>query len=135
MAVYLLDTNVIIDVLNNKKHRGAFLLELTEGGHILACCPINVAEIHPGMKPKEERRTTALLASLLFFPITFPIAELAGQLKQIHSRKGRTLSIPDTIIVAVAIYNHLTLLTDNTKDFPMRELNIHPLPQLRTGMV
>ena len=131
MAVYLLDTNVIIDVLNNKKDRGAFLLELTEGGHILACCPINVAEIHAGMKPKEERRTTALLASLQFFPIT----ELAGQLKQIHSRRGRTLSIPDTIIAAVAIYNHLTILTDNTNDFLIKELYIHPLPQPRTGTV
>jgi predicted nucleic acid-binding protein len=67
--------------------------------------------------------------SLQFFPITFPIAELAGRLKKAHSRSGRTVTIPDTIIAAVAIQNQLTLLTDNVRDFPMKELSLHPLPR------
>ena len=129
MAIYLLDTSVIIDALNEKKNRNAFLLNLAEGGHTLACCPVNVAEIYAGLRPGEEQRTAALLSSLQFFPITFPIAALAGRLKRIHSGRGRTLTIPDTIIAAVAISNGLTLLTDNTKDFPMKDLLLHPLPQ------
>ena len=128
MAVYLLDTNVIIDALNGKKDRNAFLLGLTERGHVLACCPVNVAEVYAGLRPREEQRTEALLRSLLFFPITFPIAELAGRLKQTHSRRGRTLTIPDTTIAAVAIHNDLILLTDNTRDFPMKELHLYSLP-------
>jgi predicted nucleic acid-binding protein len=128
LATYLLDTSIIIDVLNEKKDRSALLLGLVEGGHTLACCPVNVAEIYAGLRPKEERRTAALLNSLQFFPITFSIAELAGRLKQIHGGRGKTLAIPDTMIAAVAIGNQLTLLTDNTKDFPMKELRIYPLP-------
>ena len=128
MAVYLLDTNVIIDALNGKKDRNAFLLGLAERGHILACCPVNVAEVYAGLRPKEEKRTEALLRSLQFFPVTFPIAELAGRLKQLHSRRGRTLTIPDTTIAAVAIHNDLILLTDNTRDFPMKELQLYALP-------
>jgi predicted nucleic acid-binding protein len=128
MAVYLLDTNVIIDALNEKKNRNALLIGLLEQGHLLACCPINVAEIYAGIRPKEEQRTGVLLKSLQYFPITFPIAELAGRLKQTHSRRGRTLTIPDTIVAAVAIHNRLVLLTDNTKDFPMKELQLYPLP-------
>jgi predicted nucleic acid-binding protein len=95
-------------------------------GHLLACCPINVAEVYAGLRPKEEPRTTALLRSRELFPITFPVAELAGRLKQGYSRKGKTLSVPDTIIAAVAIHNHLTLITDNIKDFPMKDLSLHP---------
>ncbi len=72
MAVFLLDTNVIIDALNGKKNRAAFLLGLTEQGHILACCPVSVSEIYAGVRPKEEQRTAALLHSLQFFPVTFP---------------------------------------------------------------
>jgi predicted nucleic acid-binding protein len=128
MAIYLLDTNVIIDALNEKKNRNALLLGLAERGHILACCPVNVAEIYAGLRPKEEQRTLTLLSSLQLFPITFPIAALAGRLKRTYGRRGRTLSIPDTIIAAVAIHNQLILLTDNTRDFPMKDLDLYPLP-------
>ena len=129
MSIYLLDTNIIIDAINEKRNRNRFLLDLAEQqGHTLACCPINVAEVYAGMRPKEEQRTTALLRSLQLFPITFPVAELGGLLKRGHGKKGVTLSLTDALIAAVAIHNHLTLITDNVKDFPMKELSLYPLP-------
>src|SRR5579864_6927774 len=125
MATYLLDTNIIIDAINEKRNRNAFLVDLAERqGHSLACCPINVAEVYAGMRPKEEPKTAAVLRSLQLFPITFPVAELAGLLKRDHAKKGVTLSLTDSIIAAVAIYNQLTLITDNIKDFPMKDLSL-----------
>lgn len=129
MSTFLLDTSVIIDAINGKKNRNQFLLELTEGqGHRLACCPINVAEVYAGLRSKEEQRTGDLLRSLELFPITFAIAERAGLLKRDHGKKGITLSLTDAIIAAVAIHHQLTLITDNTRDFPMKELSLYPLP-------
>jgi len=128
MATYLLDTNIIIDAINEKRNRNQFLLELVEHqGHTLACCPINVAEVYAGMRPNEEPRTTALLQSLQLFPLTFPVADLGGHLKREHARKGVTLSLTDALIAAVAIHNQLTLITDNIKDFPMAGLSLYPL--------
>ena len=129
MATYLLDTNIIIDALNEKRNRNAALFNLAAAGHTLACCPINVAEVCAGLRPKEEERTTALLQSLKLYPITFPVAELAGRLKREYGSKGKTLSIPDTIVAAVALHNELVLITDNVKDFPMEELSLYPLPK------
>jgi predicted nucleic acid-binding protein len=129
MATFLLDTNVIIDAINEKKNRNLSLLDLAEQGHTLACCPINVAEVYAGLRPKEEQRTAALLHSLQLYPITFPVAELAGRLKRDYSRKGKTLTIPDTIIAAVALHYRLTFITDNTKDFPMVDLSFYSLPE------
>jgi predicted nucleic acid-binding protein len=86
-----------------------------------------VAEIYADLRSKEEQRTTALLRSLQLFPITFSVAEPAGRFKQSHSRRGKTLSMPDAIVAAVAIHNHLTLITDNVKDFPMKELSLYSL--------
>jgi predicted nucleic acid-binding protein len=63
MATYLLDTTVTIDALNEKKNRNLALIGLAEQGHILACCPINVAEVYAGLRPKEEQKTAALLES------------------------------------------------------------------------
>ena len=81
MATFLLDTTVIIDVLNNKRGRPALLLELLNDGHLLACCPLNVTEVYAGLRPKEESATDAFLASLQYVPITLPAARLGGELK------------------------------------------------------
>jgi len=129
MATFLLDTCVIIDALNNKRGRPALLLDLVRSGHVLACCPINITEVYAGMRPKEEAATEGFLASLQHFPIAPPAARLAGEFKRDYARKGTTLNLGDVIIAAVAIHNALTLLTDNTKDFPMAELSLYPLPE------
>jgi predicted nucleic acid-binding protein len=127
MATYLLDTNIIIDVLNEKRNRPALLKGLLSEGHLLACCPTNVTEVYAGMRPREEQKTEALLHSLRYFPITFQVARLAGLLKRDYSKKGKTLNIADATIAAVAIHHDLPLITDNAKDFPMKELQLHTL--------
>jgi predicted nucleic acid-binding protein len=127
MAKYLLDTSVIIDALNEKRSRTDFLIDLAGRGG-LACCPINVAEVYAGALPREEEKTSALLRSLQLYPITFSVAELAGRLKRTYGQKGKTLSIPDTVIAAVALHYGLTLVTDNARDFPMSDLSLHPMP-------
>src|ERR1039457_2230350 len=111
MAVYLLDTTVMIDVLNNKRGRSALLLELAEAGHTLACCPINITEVYAGLRPREERAADELLSSLQYFPIAPQAARLAGELRRGYARRGVTLNLGDVLIAAVAIYNDLTLMT------------------------
>ena len=127
MSTYLLDTNVIIDILNDKKERRALLLDLLNQGHVLACCPINVSEIYAGLRPKEETATEEFLRSLRYFDITWPIARQAGLLKRDYSQKGKTLTISDATIAAVALHHKVTLITANVRDFPMKELTIYPL--------
>jgi predicted nucleic acid-binding protein len=129
MATFLLDTSVIIDALNNKRGRPALLIELLKTGHVLACCPINVTEVHVGLRPKEEAATEVFLASLRYVPITYSAARLAGEYKRNYARKGVTLNLGDVIIAAVAVESGLTLLTDNLKDFPMENLSLYPLPK------
>ena len=128
MSIYLLDTSVIIDALNNKRRRGELLTGLAEQGHLLACCSVNVTEVYAGMREVEQASTAELLDSLLFYPVTFPIARLAGFLKRDYSHKGITLAIGDVTVAVVALYHHLTLITDNAKHYPMKEVSLYPLP-------
>jgi predicted nucleic acid-binding protein len=128
MATLLLDTGVIIDAINNKKGRRQLLRDLVAQGNSLACCPINITEVYAGLRPHEEASTKAFLISLDLLPMTWPIAELAGILKRDYSKKGRTLNLGDVMIAATALHNGLALLTDNTKDFPMKELKLYSLP-------
>jgi predicted nucleic acid-binding protein len=128
VATYLLDTSVIIDALNDKRSRRDLLLGLLKQGHLLACCPINVSEVYAGLRPKEETATEQFLRSLEYYHLTWPVARLAGLLKRDYGRKGKTVTIADATIVAVAMVHELTLMTDNAKDFPMKELTLYPLP-------
>jgi|SRR5579862_385401 len=129
MATFLLDTSVIIDVLNNKRNRPALLLELLNAGHLLACCPINITEVYAGLRPKEETATEEFLTSLKYYPITPQAARLAGLLRRDYGRRGTTLNLGDVMIAAVGIENQLTLLTDNVKDFPMEDLSLYAMPK------
>lgn len=126
--LYLLDTNIIIDSINGKRNRAQRLDDLVmKGKHTLACCPVNVMEVYAGMRPSEQETTDKLLESLAFLPITFRVARIAGLLKRDFSKKGHTLSLADTTIAAVAMEHDCALITDNVKDFPMKELRIHTL--------
>lgn len=129
MATFLLDTSVIIDAIHGKRRRNELLQDLVRRGHLLACCPINVTEVYAGMRSHEEATTSNLLQSLQYFPLTWPIARLAGELKRDHSRKGVTLATADVSIAALALYHRLTLITDNLKDYSMKDLDLYPLPK------
>ena len=65
MTTYLLDTSVIIDVLNGKRNRDSPLRGLFSQGDFLACCAVNVSEVYAGLCPKETK-TKAFLLSLYY---------------------------------------------------------------------
>lgn len=127
----LLDTSVIIDVLRLKNRRREFLAELVRAGHTLSTTTLNVAEVYAGMRPNEESATEALLAGLDSWDLDGKSARRAGKLKHAWARKGRTLTLSDAIVAAIAIERGCSLLTDNSRDFPMPELRLHPLPRNR----
>jgi predicted nucleic acid-binding protein len=126
MAVYLLDTSVIIDSLNRKRNRWQLLGSLVEAGNTLACSAITVAEIYASMRPHESERTQAFLDGLDHYAVDSELARYAGLLKNDWAKQGRTLAIADVLIAATALVYKLILLADNRKDFPMRQLLLFP---------
>ena len=127
-ATCLLDSTVIIDAINDRNGRSDLLEGLIAEGTLLACCSINITEVHMGMRPHEATRTEGFLESLEFYPVTPEVARYAGELYQEWRRKGVTLALPDLTVAAIAIRSGLLLATDNLKDFPMSELRLYPLP-------
>jgi len=125
----LLDTSVLIDVLRARHGRRELLAELARSGHSLATTALNVAEVFAGMRPEEQVQTEAFLDALDCYPLTRMGGRLAGELKNKWARKGRTLTLADAIVAAVALEHECRLMTDNRKDFPMPELHQYPLPE------
>jgi predicted nucleic acid-binding protein len=129
MTAFLLDTNVIVDVLRRRNGRHLMVERLLEQGQMLASCSITLTEVYAGMRPHEEKPTRAFMKSLLFLSITEEIAEHAGRLKAQYASRGRTLSLQDVSIAAVSMAYGCMLVTENAKDFPMPELDLYPLPK------
>ena len=125
---YLLDSSVLIDALNDRNGRPQFLALISQQDILLACCAVNVTELYMGMRPGEEAKTEKFLRSLEFYPVTWEIAQLAGDLFRQWRQKGQTLSYTDVTIAAVALTHKLVLVADNQKHFPMPELQLLPLP-------
>jgi hypothetical protein len=66
MAIFLLDTTVIVDAINGKRGRNAFLDEQLA-----------------------QRNPPACLRSLKFYDVTWEIARRAGELKREWAKKGQ----------------------------------------------
>ena len=125
MAPFLLDTNIIVDVLRRRNKRDVLVADLLEQGQPLASCSITVTEVYAGMRPHEEKPTRALMKSLVFLPVTEEIAEQAGHLKARYGKRGKNLSVQDVTIAAVSMAYGCTLVTENIKGFPMPELQLY----------
>ncbi len=125
----VLDTSVLIDVLRSRHGRRELLAQLARGGHTLATTALNVAEVFAGMRTEERAQTEAFLGALDCYELTRAAGELAGTLKNKWARKGRTLTLADAIVAAIALEHNCTLMTDNRKDFPMLELEYYSLPE------
>lgn len=128
MSTYLLDTSVLIDALRGVRGRAEELAHLVEDGHLLACSVITVAEIYAGMRPRERTVTVALLDSLETYDVTRQIAERAGLLRRTWAARGKTLALVDLLIASTALDLGLVLVTDDTRDFPMKDLQLHASP-------
>ena len=126
--IVLLDTSIVVDVLNARAESRRWLHGLTEGGYTFACCAVTIAEVYAGMRPHEATATEEFLDSLDYYETTRDVARRAGYLKAAWARKGQTLALPDVLIAAVALEHGLALATGNRKHFPMPELNLLPLP-------
>lgn len=124
----LLDSSVLIDALRSRKARRTWLAEMVRFGHSLETSALNIAEVFAGMRPGEEIGSKEFLDTLLCHPITSGTGARAGRFKNEWARKGRTLSLSDTIVAAVAVEKDCVLVTDNRKDFPMPEVRLFEIP-------
>lgn len=98
-----------------------------KAGGIPATTLINVSEVYSGMREGEEEKTDLLLKSLKILSLTFNSAKEAGIWRARYKMEGRTFSLADLIIAAVAKEHNAIVLTENVGDFP-REVKVMKVP-------
>lgn len=124
MKEYLLDANILIGWLNGQRPAIELLQSLATSAAVLAVNAISTAETYSGLRERDAARAEQLFKAFDFWVIEFYVAKLAGELRYKYARQGTTLAVTDTLLAAQAIARDATLITDNSRDFPMPELKL-----------
>jgi predicted nucleic acid-binding protein len=123
----LLDTTVLIDLLRGRPGTVERLGALRQHGEIPFPTPINVEEIHRGLRESERTAAINLFDGLRIAPIDRLQGVQAGDWRRDHA-SNVTLAQADCMIAAVAVAIGAPLATGIPKHFPMRELRVEHWP-------
>jgi len=127
VARYLLDTDAVIDLLYDIPSSVELVRRLFASGDTRCTCDAVVAEIFAGVRPGDQAPAEQLLPSLEYLPTPMEAARQAGAWRYGYVRQGFTFSLTSCLIAAVARIHSASLVTGNTRDFPMTELTVVPL--------
>jgi predicted nucleic acid-binding protein len=123
MSDHLLDSGILIRHLRDQKGYPQLVARLSDEAEVYISSFTRL-EVVRGMRDREYKKTFGLLNSFKTIPMTGEIADLAGEL--IHSWRsgGVILGDADAVIAASALHAGLTLVTTNSRHFPMPELSV-----------
>jgi predicted nucleic acid-binding protein len=121
---YILDTDTLIDVLEDRYATRQKVIDLIETGTTVALCAVTLAEIYSGLGEKKRAKWENWLRSLPYWHITPEAAMYAGAYRKAASDAGRTFALTDSLIASVAREHGATVLTSNIKDYPMQDVKV-----------
>lgn len=112
----VLDTNILIDYLRNRKEAIEYLENLPSVPKVSA---VTVAELYAGVREGQERQILDRLANdFNVIAVTHDIAVKGGLIRRDYL-KSHGMELADAIIAATAAIENATLVTLNKKHFPM----------------
>lgn len=124
MTLYLLDSNLVIDILRGNTTTLIVVERLDRAGNVFCVCDIVLAEVLTGVHEGDRPVTLDFLRSCHFLASSREIGEQAGLWRFAYARRGVSLSVPDLVIAATASVYDATLLTRNVRHFPMPEVRV-----------
>jgi predicted nucleic acid-binding protein len=122
------DTTVLIAHMRGDEAVTSLLLDLLADRHLLGTNCVNVAEVERGIRPKDRKAAGALLTRLRFLETTREAATRAGRYQADFGRRGVTIHTADALVAGTARAHGAILLTDNVRDFPMRDIKVEAPP-------
>jgi tRNA(fMet)-specific endonuclease VapC len=120
VSLYLLDTNIISDLVRHPQGRiAARISEVGEGA--VATSIIVAAELRFGAAKRGSSRLSAqleaILAALPVLPLEPPVDQAYGGLRAALERQGTPIGANDMLIAAHALALDHILVSDNQREF------------------
>lgn len=121
--MYLIDSDILIWGLRGKEEYVDFIQKIKKEAP-LSISTITVTEIYKNIFPTELLITEGVLNEFEKWDVTFNIAKQAGLYWNQFNKKFSNLNILDCIVAATARENNLTVLTLNTRHYPMADIRL-----------
>lgn len=117
---YLLDTNIISDLIRNP--RGRVAQRIGRAGDAEVCTSIIVAaELRYGAarknSPKLSSQMELILGAIEILPFESPADRIYGSIRTQLEQAGQPIGANDLLIAAQTLALDFTLVTDNEKEF------------------
>lgn len=115
----VIDADVLIGVLRDLPgaHQAVAEARLRDP-RLLSVTPVRV-EVLRGMRPGEEKVTTALLEQFDWITVDVALADRAGELGREYRQSHQGIGIVDLLLAAAVERFDADLLTRNVRHFPM----------------
>ncbi|MBI2265738.1 MAG: type II toxin-antitoxin system VapC family toxin [Armatimonadetes bacterium] len=123
MSDFLLDTDVLIEVLRGNPGVLKSLEGLFGEGHVFLYSPVTRAEIFQGMRKGEEEKTNRLFQTMRCVPVDDEIGKIAGLYLR-KFRKSHGLQLGDSLLAATARSTKAGFYTLNVRHYPMADIRI-----------
>jgi tRNA(fMet)-specific endonuclease VapC len=118
---YLLDTNACIRYLNGRAPALVQKLSTMPIDSIVICSVVKMELYYGAMKSQTPEQTLAkqqrFLNQFTSLPFNDSIALICGQIRAELARQGTPIGPYDVQIAAIALANHVTLITHNVNEF------------------
>lgn len=124
MTTYLLDSDIIIDYLAKRERAIALIEQIIQQNQLPAVSVLTEIEVKIGLKDAQIPKVNKFFDALTIIPVSGDITKLAIENIRFWRKKGKILHLVDACIAATAISNDLILVTNNKKDYPMKELKL-----------
>ncbi len=120
--MYLFDTNVLILAIKAQEPDKSFLEKVISKRQLFLSA-ISVGEFLSKASDEEEEKLNSLIIRFPVLSVNLEVAKLAAQYRK-KLLKQKRIQLLDYFLAAQAKLNHLTLVTNNKKDFPMQDIKI-----------
>ena len=121
--MYILDSDIVIWILRKQDLLVSAIERLSSRGST-SVSTITVAEVYKNAFPTELLGIEDFFTNQWVIPVSLEIAREAGLYWNQFHKKLANLSTLDCIIAATAKLNRLTIVTMNTRHFPMSDIKV-----------
>jgi tRNA(fMet)-specific endonuclease VapC len=118
----LVDTDVIIDYLNQLPAARSVLTQLVSDGDTICTCDVVLAEVYSGLDVQAMPAAAEFLDATEYLVTSPDMAKQAGTWRFNYARRGIQLATADVLIAATATAHRATVVTRNARDYPIPEL-------------
>lgn len=115
----VLDTDVLIDVVDQRELSFSFVAKLQASGEVIGTTSINAAEILRGVAPRSRaaERVARVLTALQEVPFGPAASRRFGAMMHAADRAGARPPVVDGLIAAATLESGGRLVTRNVRDF------------------